>query len=356
MKFIFKIFIIFFYLFSYANDTVVAKDIYLSYTSYPKRVFTNQVFDLNLKAVILKSNNDFDKITTTFIDHENITIITDQPIWKKEKDSIYTSIFTVKVSDKNFRLPTTTIALIKENEIVDYLTIKPPKIIFEKIAIDQTYFSNIIAQELQVNSINTKQYTNNQLLITINIEAKNSNLEEFRLENYNEQGIKHFQRAYPIDELYYYAIIPTHKKDIKFTYYNTTINDFKTINLNINLKEDLVSTQTNLNPYNSSILIYKQTLVGVFLFISMLLFLITKKDRYLAFITFFIIILAYLFIPNKKIIIDKGTKVYILPTKNSTIFHTLKQKKLVKIINTKNEFQKVLFQNQTIGWIKNDIR
>ena len=356
MKFIFKLFLLLIYTISFSEDTVVAKDIYLSYTSYPKRVFTHQKFDLHLKAVILKSTNDYDKIAINFVDQKNIKIIDKNPKWIKDKDNTYTTKITFKINDERFTLPLVTIALIKDDNIVDYLSINPPKIIFEKIAINQDLFSNVIAKDLQINSIKTKQYTNSELLTTINIEALNGNLEDFYLSSYKEQGIKDLEDNYPNQSIYYYVIIPSHKKEIKFTYYNTLLKDFKTITVQINLEEELVSTQTNLNPYSSSILFYKQLFIFILLAITLLLFIYSKKNRYLFLMAILISIIAYLYIPNKKIVLDKGDNIYILPTKNSTIFYTLKQKELVEIINQNNDFTKVLFNNKKIGWIKNDNR
>ncbi len=352
MKFIFKIFLLLISTNLFCEDLVVAKDIYLSYTSYPKRVFTNQKFDVELKAVILKSTKDYDSLVTTYIDEENIKIITTNPKWKKIKDNIYTTKITFKINDGKFKLPLVTIAILKENNIVDHLSIKPPKIKFNKIAIDQELFSNVIAKDLQINSIKTKQYTNNQLLTTINIETLNGNIEDFKLSSYKEQGLKDFKGSYPNQTIFYYIIIPSHKKELQFTYYNTDINDFKTITLQINLKEDLVSTQTNLNPYNSSLLIYKQIFIFFLLSIVILLYVLTRKNRYLVLIAILIIFISYLFIPNEKTVLNKGRNIYILPTKNSTIFNTLEKKELVEIINQKHSYTKVLFQNQTIGWIK----
>jgi SH3-like domain-containing protein len=70
----------------------------------------------------------------------------------------------------------------------------------------------------------------------------------------------------------------------------------------------------------------------------------------------FILISAYLFIPNKKILVNENINIYILPSSHSTVYNRLKQKHIVEIINEKNNFYKVLFKNNNIGWInKNDI-
>jgi hypothetical protein len=359
MKFILKtlLFLVLFYSFVFSQDDIKSKELYISYDSYPKRVFTSQKFDIKLKVIILKPKEEYDKILTTFFDEKNIQILTKDPIWIEEKPNNYVTTLTFKANDTQFIMPKITIALIKGTAILNFILAKSIKIKFEKIAINQKHFSGIIAKDLQILTIKTKQYTNNMLHSAIHISSTNSNLEDINLTQYADQGIKDLTDNYPDQSIYFYVMTPSHTKRIRFTYYNTVLKDFVYIKIPINLDTELVSTQSDLNPYNSSILIYKQILFGILLFFAIFLYTITKQNRYLIIITIFIIIIAYLFIPNKKTILKNSTKVYILPTKNSTIFKVLDKKELVEIINKKDIFVKVLFLNQNIGWVKeNDIK
>lgn len=339
-----------------SQDDIKSKELYLSYKSYPKRVFTGQKFDIKLEAIILKNKLDYDSIVTTFTSENNIGILTQDIKWLQSKDGKYLTTITYKAYDTQFNLPTITIALVKDDNIIDFISIKSPAIKYEKIAINQKTFSNIIASDLEIHTVKTKQYTNNILHTTLYMEALNSNLEDIKIDNFSQQGIKSLTQNKQKQKIHYYLMIPSHTKQISFTYYNTKLKDFVMMNIPIIMDEELVSTQTELNPYNSSILIYKQTISVVLLLFFILLYIFTKKDRWLIFVTIFILILTYLFIPNKKILLKKDIKVYILPTKSSTIYEVLNSKKLVEIINKKDGFIKVLFQNENIGWVKkNDI-
>jgi len=358
MKYYFKILILFAIITTslFSSEEIESKELYLEYNSYPQRVFTGQKFDIQLKALILKDINTYDNIVTTFTTENNIEILTNDVVWTKNKASEYITTISYKVFEDEFVLPKITLALTKDEEIIDFISIESPLIKYEKIAVNQKLFSKIIAKNLEILTVKTKQYNNNILHTTINLKATNGNLEDFILNSYSEeeQGINSLNDMYPIQNLYYYIMIPIHKKKIQFTYYNTESKSFVTITIPIILDEELVSTQTELNPYNSSILVYKQVLSGVLLLLCILLFIFKRKNIYLYFITFFIIILAYLFIPNKKILLKENTKVYILPTKNSTVFNSLKSKHIVEIVNEKTDFIKVLFNNESIGWIKKD--
>jgi hypothetical protein len=338
--------------FLFSDDDIKTKELYLSYKSYPNRVFTGQKFSIQFEAIILKDDSKYDKVVTTFTKEDNIAILTQDVVWTKEKTGKYLTTVEYKVFNKQFILPTITVALVKDDNIVDFISVASPSIKYEQIAINEKTFSNIIASSLDIRTAKTKQYTNNILHTTIYIEATNSNLEDMKLNQFKEQNIESLTQKDIVQELYYSVMIPSHTKQIHFTYYNTTIKDFIMINIPIIMDEELVSTQTELNPYNSSVLIYKQGVSIVILVLFILIYMVTKKDRYLILITLCIVILAYLFIPNKKILLDKNTKVYILPTKNSTIYEILDSKKVVDIINKKDNFIKVLFKNENIGWVK----
>ncbi|RLA76050.1 MAG: hypothetical protein DRG78_19785 [Epsilonproteobacteria bacterium] len=343
--------------FLFSQDEIKSKELYLTYEKYPDRVFTGQKFEVKLQAIILTNEEKYDEVITTFTQEENIGVLTQDIIWKKDTSGKYFTTISYKTYHKKFILPTITIALVKDDNIIDFISAKSPKIKYEKIAINEKTFSGIIATSLEVHTVKTKQYTNNILHSTIKIEATNSNLEDIKLKQYTEQGIKNLTQKGLKQEVYYYVMIPSHTKQISFTYYNVNLKEFIMINIPIIMDEELVSTQTELNPYNSSLLVYKQVFSSALLLFFIFIYLISKRDIYLILITIFIVILAYLFIPNKKILLVKDIKVYILPTKSSTIYEILKSKRVVEIINEKDNFIKVLFKNKNIGWInKNDIK
>ncbi len=302
MKYFIKLFLLLvcFFNFVLAQDIVKSKELYLSYEAYPNRVFTGQKFDVKLQAIILRPETSYDKILTTFAAQENINILTQDINWTKQKDGKYTTIVSYKAYDKQFVLPKITVALLEDDSVIDFISIDSPNIKYQKIAINQKLFSNIIAKDLKIHTVKTKQYTNNILHTTLHIEGLNSNLEDIKLAEFEDQGINSLTQEYPNQSLYYYVMIPSHQKQINFTYYNTVEKDFIKVQIPVILDEELVSTQTELNPYNSSMLIYKQAFSGGLLLLFILLYLITKHNKYLVLITICIVVLAYLFIPNKK--------------------------------------------------------
>ena len=357
MRYKLKILLLFILLSSslFSSEEIESKELYLEYNSYPQRVFTGQKFDIELKALILKDDNTYDKIVTTFTSEENIELLSEDIVWTKNKANEYLTTISYKIFDKDFVIPKITLALSKNEEIIDFISVDSPIIQYEKIAVNQKLFSKIIAKNLEILTVKTKQYTNNTLHTTINLKALNGNLEDFSLNSYTEdQGINSLSEVYPNQNLYYYVMVPIYTKQIKFTYYNTQSKSFVMMNIPIMLDEELVSTQTELNPYNSSLLIYKQVFSAFILLIFILIFIFKRQNIYLIIISILILILAYLSIPNKKILLNEDVKVYILPTNSSTIFKIPASKEIVEIVNENEDFIKVLFKNDSIGWIKKD--
>jgi len=335
-----------------SNENIKSKEIYLSFESYPKRVFTGQKFEVELKAIILRDKSSYENIVTTVAPQNNIGFLTKTIRWKEQNDGSFRTKLTFKAYDQKFTMPKITVALVKNEQIVNYASTPSIKIEYQKIAINQKLFSNIIAKDLKIVSVKTKQYSNTLLHNTIQIEGLNSNLEDIKLATYEEQGISDLSSAYPAQMLYYFVITPINTKQIDFTYYNVVQNKFVKMQIPVLLAEDLVSTQTELNPYNSSILFYKQIAVSALLVIFLLTYLFTKNLNHLIIVALLIVALAYLFMPNKKILLSENTNIYILPTNNSTVYKKLETKFIVQTLNEENGFVKVLFKNNSIGWVK----
>ena len=329
-----------------------SKQLYIKYTKYPSTVYTNQRFSVELEARILTSKEDFDSVVTEYGNDEvSIDLLDGNITWKEQGDKYITKI-TYKAKDTNFELPTIRLWLEKDEEEVGSVKLDPPKIKFNKIAIDQDKFSNVIADDLKIKGIQAKQYNNKMLMIVCNIETVNGNLEEFNIKQFKDQGIKDFEEKYPVQSMYYYMIVPSHISSINFDYYNPVQREFITVELPIVLEEELVSTQTDLNPNDGSFLAYKQLISFVLLVVFIALYIRSKNKIFIVFIAIFLFMFIKLILPNKKVFIPSDTKVFILPTKSSTIYKVTNKKTKVEILEEKEGFLKVLFDNKNIGWIK----
>lgn len=331
--------------------TVFSQEIYLYTLEYPKNIYTNQTFKVKIKAIIV--TEEYDSIKTNFT-HTGLEVLNPYSPWiATEKKNEFINTFIFKANDQDFIFPTISIDLLDEyEEVITSKKLSPLNINFNNIALEDKLFSKVIAKDLSVLDQVTKQYDNNFLLTILHIKAQESNLEDFELPLIQRQGLEDILVGDDEKELYYYIIVPRDDETIRFKYYNHQTKIFQTIIVPIELSSELVSTQTDLNPQNSKLLFYQKVLLSVLTVLFIILYLIYKRKIALAFTFVSLAILVVLFLPHKKISIDAGTKVYILPLSSSTIFETITSQQEVEYLKTKNGFDKIILPNQKIGWIK----
>ncbi len=339
------------------RPSVVTKNLYLSYKKYPEQIYKNQRFEVDVKALITRTN--YDRIETHFIDGINMIPLNAEDSWNLAQGTtnIYENKYYFKAYEANFLLPTIEVKLFDNDVLVESRKLLPPKINFSEIAKGDKRFSNIIANEVTLLGSKAKQYTNKEALVIIDLQGKYSNFEDFLVQGVEEQGITLIEDNYPEQHMIYYVVIPIHQKSISFNYYNSTKNRLENISIPIKFEEELVSTQTDLNPNNSSFEFYKKLAIGALSLVFLILFI--WKRNYLYLIVFLILAIAFMLfaMPNQNITLKENTVIYILPTKNSTIFQQIPSQTSVEEMKRRNNFVKIMFQkddNKYIGWVKEE--
>lgn len=329
------------------------KSIYPKFTVHPKNIYQKQTFEVVIKTIV--ATQDFTQLQTRFINSKNITVVNPDSIWREVGNQEYENRFYIKVNSSNFVMPTFQIIAYDDYEIRDVAYLKPKETTFLRLAKGNNKFSGVIANELKVTNFKTRQYNNKELLTVIEIYAVNGNLEDFKLDFLeHEQGISSFEESYPLQNLIYYTVIPIHNKKIVFNYYNVLKKKFEDIIIPINLEDDLVSTQTDLNPNNSNFEFYKKIAISVITLLFLIITIIRRKIIYLIITLLLFIIFIMFMMPNKTYVINKDIKVFILPTSNSTIFLKTSKQELVEVLIQKNGYMKIMFKNGSIGWIKEE--
>lgn len=330
-----------------------AKNLYVSYKEIPKQVYKNQKFEVTIKALVTTKN--FDYITTSFSNSKNIKVLNPNSKWVNTSGANYENKFFFKADKGSFRLPTFSNKLVKNGNVIEVSNLSSKNIAYSDIAKGDERFSNIIAKDFKLKAYKTKQYNNKESLTIIDIDALNSNLEDFSLFDIKEQGTSKLIDNYPNQNLIYYVVMPIHKKKLQFKYYNTTSKSFVTVTVPLILQNELVSTQTDLNPNDSSFEKYKKMAVVLLLLLFVLLFIWKRNKIYLAISIILLIVSVIYLMPNRTGIVKKDSYIYILPTKNSTIFFKLDNKEKVEILNRKKDFIKVMgIDKKFIGWIKEE--
>jgi len=339
------------------EDNSTEKNIYLSYKSFPQKIFKNQRFEIVLKAII--TAKDYDKIETRFINSVNMNVLNPESPWEELEDKTYENKFYFKVYENSFVIPTFQVAVYKNLELIEVQNIEPKEISFSEIGKNINNFSSVIATDLVINAHKTKQYNNDELITIMDINATESNLEDFYIKDVEEQGISKIDDNYPEQNLLYYLVLPVHTKKLDFSYYNSLEKKFVTIKIPIVLENELVSTQTDLNPNKSNILFYKRVAFAALVVLFLAIFIWKRKKVYLIFILISAIGLLTYSIPNKTSILKKDSYIYILPTKKSTIFQKTNKDYLVEVSIKRGEFVKIIVgegDKSMIGWVKeNDL-
>jgi hypothetical protein len=330
-----------------------AKNLYLSYKKIPNQVYKNQKIEVIVKALITTDN--FDGLSTSFSNSSNVTVLNANSVWRKVSNDTYENSYYFKAKSSNFRLPNINVKLQVNGSVLDESELSSPSIRYSDIGTGDTRFSGVMADKFILKAYKTKQYNNKEALTIIDIDAQNSNLEDFKLQGITEQGVSAIKEEDGKQNLVFYFVTPIYEKKVVFTYYNLATRSFKDIKIPLILQNELVSTQTDLNPNDSTFERYKKIFAIVVFALFLILFVI-KRNKILMIFTVLTFIIALLYnLPNSKGIVKKDSYVYILPTKNSTIFFKVDNDQKVEILQRRNGFIKVLGQdNDFIGWIKEE--
>lgn len=330
-----------------------SKSLYLSYSKIPTNVYKNQKFEVVVKALV--TTGDVDELVTTFSNSSNITILNPKNPWKKISNDTYENSYYFKVKQGNFRFPDLSIVLMNGSAMIDSSELSPPAIRFSDIGKGDERYSGVIADDIVLKAYKTKQYNNKEALTIIDVDGINSNLEDFKLKDVEEQGVSNIRDNNEKQNLVYYFVTPIYKKKIVITYYNTKTKSLKDFTIPLLLQNELVSTQTDLNPNDSSFEKYKK-IGSISFFVLFLALFIWKRKKFFLYISLILFIISIIYLlPNSTGIVKKDSFVYILPTKNSTIFFKLESDQQVEILERKNGFIKILGkESDFIGWIKEE--
>ncbi len=215
-------------------------------------------------------------------------------------------------------------------------------------------FCNVLANSLKLVDYEAVQYNRELNLVVFKLQAQMANLEDFSLPFAKKEGVKKYKLRFPNATLLYYAMIPKNITNLKFSYFNVEKKEFRTLSLQINVTDESVSTQSDIKPTedkNKKIKIIVFGGLGAALFIF---FLFKRSWIALLFSIGALGYAAYLMIPIKKVCVKQGAKIYILPTKQSTVFKLNPKTKIYEELSRVREYVKIKLSKEKIGWVKDE--
>jgi len=360
MKKIFIFFIIVFALFQPAvaeesaftgMSSAVSKSLFLSLESMPQKVYVGQVFAVKFKAIAAQKN--IDGLANTFSGASDVVVLNPQNTWESAGSNIYYNTFYFKITSKNATMPRLSVSIVQNKEALEseLITLSVPTIIQLK---KEPYFSNVIAQTLEINKYKTTSFDAKNVIIVLEIEATGANLHDFALNEYAKSGIDSFSEDNATQKIFYYAIFPNYQKNFDFSYFDLPTNKFHKISLPITIENEEVSTQLGLNPKESIFEFYKSVGYGVFAFIFFV-FLLRKRRWY--YLVLSLIFLALLFLdqnPLNNVQLKSNSILMILPTERSTVFFTSDKQLPVEKLAEYNNYIKILLPDGKIGWTQRE--
>ena len=320
-------------------NLLAGDDFYYSYI--PKKIYKDQVFPLTITS---KKFKDPQNVSITF-DTQNALF--DKPFivnndsgifftfYFKVKDphQIITPAFEIEANKKNYRL-------------------KPLKIVVTSL-MNPEDFSGVYGSKFKIKHSQISEYNDENLLISLLIEAFEANLEDFHLQGIKEQSMEEIERDFANIEGEYFAIVPKSKKELTFTYFNTLQEKFVPTKMSLVL-QDRADEEIDINPKDSSFDTFKKYLFIFFVIMFALLYYIRRDRFYLFFGIGSLIALITFYMPKERICVKKGASVYILPTETSTVSATTNKKIKKMALENRGDYVKIEYEEGLIGWIKGE--
>ena len=315
--------ILFFISFSFSANLIIR------YPNLKKEYYENQIIDLNIKVITPKEMN------LTFIPplggEINVT---------KTNPFVYNINVRYKNNDEIKKLFIVSKNIYKEIPLNDLYSTKQVDKIRD--------FCNVLAKNLQIKNVISSKYNDRYNMISFTLTGEDANLNDFTLHLKDENlTIVSSQKAT------YLGLVENNKKALNFYYLNTEKDNYQKMNVPINIKSETISTQTDLNPEENTLFTPINILILSTIAVLILIFLIYQKIWLIFPPLLLTAYLIYINMPKGEMFLNKGIKIYILPTNNSTVFYETPLGTKVKILKKTSNYTKIQIQNK-IGWVKNE--
>ena len=338
-------------LFLFANDSLQKERLlFPKFKALNNKIYLNQIIPLRIDLIV--AADAFDTIKADLNNSFGVEIFDSENDWAFKDNNAFYKIFYLKIKERYIKFPDVNISLMLDGEIIDTFMLKGqrPKVdIVEK----NDKYCFVLANSLEVVDSKLKKYDNENNILALELQSTLGNLEDFSLPFAIEEGIDWIKYQMPKTTVFYYAIIPNRQEKIIFNYFNTKQNEFRKIKIDLDFSqlEQKTSTQIEINPKKNSFPYFETIIILLLNLVLFALFWYRKKVIYLILIV--IVLVVYLFyFEDQTITIKKGAKLYLLPTKNSSVFFKTKKPLKTKFIKKRNGYYKILLPNGKVGWVK----
>ncbi len=310
------------------------------YSYVPKKVYENQLFPVTIVGPDASP-------TLTFDTSSSIQPLFSKPLLVKNgNDTFYTFYF--KAGKIDVRLPRLFIdSGFKETSLdarrISLDVLKPER-----------DFCAVLAADMKIKNHQVSNFDGKNHMVTLSIEAYEANIEDMVLKTMSESGVENIKRDNAKVTAEFFVVLPREEKKLKLSYFNTIKKRFITLEVDVELADSSVTTQSDLNPKVDAFKRLKRYTLIAFSIFFMIMFIWKRDFFYLILGVISIITVLTFYIPHKKICVKQGTPLYILPTNTSTIGTRIEHQLDTMLLGERGNFKKIEYKKGIIGWVNNE--
>lgn len=318
----------------------------------PEKLYSDQIFAVTVDAII--AEDVFDSIETEFGTYYGLEVLSKNPTWYLKEQNTFSLTYYVRVYEKYIKIPDLHISVMLDGRELDRVTQEGQKARSLRIQ-PNNKFCQVLAEELTITNHKIDKYDDDLNIFVLEMESRLGNLEEFSLPFVREEGIDWSSVDLPVSKVFYYGIIPNNMEHLEFNYFRPSTGEFKKVEISFDFSKfgQKTSTQIEINPNKKSFPYLAVLLVTTFILILVLLYIWRKHPAFLIAAVLLAAVTVYE-LRDKSIRIKEGAKVYLLPTKNSSIFFTTQYPMATEMIKARDGYYKIMLPDDKIGWIKED--
>ncbi|MFQ6341838.1 hypothetical protein [Campylobacter sp. VTCC 70190] len=335
---------------SNVEDPFVAQgSLVLTSDEYASKVFVGEVFPITIYARTTE-NTKFD--FNISVERANLSFLNPDAKWEF-MDNEYKTTLWFEAKNSNASLSKISVKLLRNNQAFQEAEINLNPIKFENTLFAKD-FSHLVVSSLEVKKVKASYFDDENMIMMVELNATNANLKSFFIDGIAKQGVENLKGDFNASSAFYYAILPLSKTNFEFSYFNKDSKKLENVNLKLKISDDELSTQSDLNPVNKDLNIYKQYALWALALGFGILFVWRKNYLILALALVCFMLSFLVDTQTQSAVMKAGSRVKILPTEPSTYFYTANTDEKVEILAKRQNYIKVLFSNGKIGWINKD--
>ncbi len=318
-----------------------------------QNVYIGQQITITYSLLLLSDANLVDVSFDSPINPSHLKLLNaDQISWIIQADGSYQASYVYKILSKQATIPQIKATAISQDQNYQDIAISP------NISLDiynlqsNPKYSGVIGDAFDILRTKTKKYDENHNILILEIEGKNTNIEDFKipLPDIIKQGFQTLEHQIGI----YYCIFPKTYSQLSFDFFSLPNNQFESITIPIVVSQDNTAGQDDLKPKNI-FLLYSTLFLIAALLVSIMLYIFFWRNKItLCLIIGLLIFLLWHIFYRNDFIFHMGQEVKILPTNNSTTLFVITQPMRVEIIGTHENFYKIITPDGRIGWINKE--